>query len=260
MYKTELMEEILRSPMAQKIIQTVSPIYGEAYTVLWLYQAIGTILDKMDEWTGSLQDQVLPQTATWSIPYWEELYGITPDDSLSAEVRRANILKKYRRKSQINPKRMEDAISSISGYATEITENVAKNTFEILIRGYVEDLTEIKNAVREMKPAHLIYEIVMADLTRLDHETYGAMIMTERETYSLPIFVNNEAPNYVEEIYAATTLNDAGHVVSTISKESEPYLDASYSIDTDTGRLTAQNGTYTEFSIDQSGHLLLNVK
>lgn len=258
MYRTELMEEILTSPMAQKIIQLVSPIYGEAYTVLWLYQAIGTILDKMDEWTGSLQDQVLPQTATWSIPYWEQQYGITSDPRLSTEQRRINILQRCRNKGQINPKRMEDILTTISGYATEITENVAKNTFLITINGYIADLTQVKEAIREMKPAHLIYQIAMAELTVLEHETHGAILVTESERYELPALLV-EAPNYVEEIYENTTLNDAGHVVSNISAETEQYLDATYSIDTNTGRLTTVNGTHAQFRVDDTGHLYLIV-
>lgn len=187
MYKTELMEEILTSPMAQKIIQLVSPIYGEAYTVLWLYQAIGTVLDKMDEWTGSLQDQVLPQTATWSIQYWEELYDIAPDPSLSLEKRRANVLKRCRSKSQINPWRIEQTVAEVSGYAAEVFENIAKNTFGVIIRGYVRDLTEIEKIIKEMKPAHLICQIITAKLYESAVELGIASAMTMHKRYEVEV-------------------------------------------------------------------------
>lgn len=258
MYRTELMDEILTSPMAQKIIQLVSPIYGEAYTVLWLYQAIGTILDKMDEWTGSLQDQVLPQTATWSIPYWEEQYGIVSDPRLSTEQRRINILQRCRNKSQINPKRMEDILKSISGFSTEITENVAKNTFMVTIHGHIEDLTHVKEAIREMKPAHLIYQIVIADLIMLDCVTHNAVIVTERETHRIDVARSENT--YIAEIYDNTTLSDDGRVIIDVNDDMASYMDARYNINTDSGMLTVENGTYSQFRVDDNGHLYLEVK
>lgn len=255
MYRTELMEEILKSPMAQKIIQLVSPIYGEAYTVLWLYQAIGTILDKLDEWTGSLQDQVLPQTATWSLPYWEEQYGITPDPTLTTEQRRNNILQRIRNKSQTNPKKMEDLISNLAGYSTKVYENFSKNKFRVAIRGNVDDLTEIHALIKEMKPAHLIYEVVIAELVNFNHDTACAMLLSEREKQVIEVYLS-----YVYNIYLNTMIDSNGHLISNIEEKMMVYLDAEYSVDTNTGVLTVENGTYMQLSIDENGHLWMEIK
>lgn len=256
MYRTELMDEILKSPMAQNIVQLVSPIYGEAYTVLWLYQAIGTILDMMDEWTGSLQDQVHPQTATWSIPYWEKQYGITPDPSLSTEQRRSNILQKFRTKGQINPKRMEDLISVIAGYSTQIYENISKNKFRVAIRGYVDDLTlaEIYSLIKEMKPAHLIYDVIIAEVVNFNHDTACAMTMTESEKQIIEIYLS-----YVYNIYLNTMVDSNGHVVSNVDDSLLGYLDAKHSVDTTTGVLSVENGTHMKYSMDEDGHLLIEI-
>ena len=43
-YQTELMRSILTNETAQKIIDYISPIYGDSYVGLWLFQAIGTAL------------------------------------------------------------------------------------------------------------------------------------------------------------------------------------------------------------------------
>lgn len=162
MYKTELMEQILKSPMAQDIVQKVSPIYGEAYTVLWLYQVIGTVLDKMDEWTGSLKDQVVPQTATWSLPYWEEQYGIVTEPSWSYERRRQNIINKYMTRAPVNPKRMEKIVSVAANADARVEELTGKNCFTVYISSSKDAVDEefVKKEIDTAKPAHLIYTII----------------------------------------------------------------------------------------------------
>lgn len=187
MYKTELTEKILQSPMAQKVIQEISPIYGEAYTVLWLIQIIGAVLDKMNEWTGSIAEQVVPQTATWSLSYWEEQYDIYADPSWSIEKRRQNILNKCRKRAPINPKKLEDMLSELLGSPVSIRENVAKNTFEVVTEEYIRDLSEAIELLDKISPAHLIYrfnaEVKVQSLTT---EYYNIMV-SELESFEVSI-------------------------------------------------------------------------
>lgn len=75
--KTELMDNILTSPEAQKIIEFVSPVYGDAYTGLHLFNCIGRVLDELDVFPDHFKDQIFVQTADlWSLDYWEKQYGI----------------------------------------------------------------------------------------------------------------------------------------------------------------------------------------
>ena len=185
MYKTEMMDKILKSPMAQQIIQQVSPIYGEAYTVLWLYQIIGTVLDQMQEWTDSLAQQRRIKTATWSIPYWEEQYGITPDASWDLEQRRQNVIAAKRYKAPINPKKMEDLISAIVGLPVTVTENIRKNTFLVNIEGYTQEYARAVANIENMKPAHLIYEIKVSEMTQSKLNVYSKILVSEQTEYSV---------------------------------------------------------------------------
>ena len=161
MYKTELMEEILKSPMAQKIVQDISPIYGEAYTALWLFQVIGAILDEMDEWVSSLGKQVVPQTATWSLPYWEEQYKIITSPDWDADRRRQNIVNKCKNRAPINPYKMESIITVAAGADARIEELTGKNRFTVYISANKNLVDEafVKKEINRAKPAHLIYEI-----------------------------------------------------------------------------------------------------
>ena len=162
MYKTELMEQILKSPKAQEIIQQVSPIYGEAYTVLCLYQVIGAVLDEMEEWTDSLEKQAVPQTATWSLPFWEEQYKIITNPTWDNERRRQNIVNKCKNRAPINKHKMESIITVAAGANSRIEELTGKNHFTVYISGK-EDLVDenyVRHEIDEAKPAHLIYDII----------------------------------------------------------------------------------------------------
>lgn len=156
------MEQILKSPMAQKIVQEVSPLYGRAYTVLWLFQVIGSVLDEMDEWTGSIEEQVVPQSATWSLPYWEDQYKIYADPSWSIERRRQNILNKCRQRAPMNPVRMANIISVATGEDARVEELTGKNRFTVYIssRPYLINEESVRKEIDASKPAHLIYDIV----------------------------------------------------------------------------------------------------
>ena len=93
-YRTDLMESILTSEEAQKIIDFVTPIYGEAYVFLWLIQVVGAALDECITCTDQYFNQVTPQTATWAIEFWEDEYAIIPDCSWDLAQRRQNVMAK----------------------------------------------------------------------------------------------------------------------------------------------------------------------
>ncbi len=153
------MEEILRSPEAQRIIDFVAPIYGESYTALWLFEVIGRALDNVSGYAVSLQKQTIPYTATWTLPYWEKEYGVIPDPSWAEKQRQENILAKMKYVPPVNPKKLSEFASAAAGAPCKIIENVSKNTFQIEIDGWSGALERLKNVIEEAKPAHLIWSI-----------------------------------------------------------------------------------------------------
>ena len=182
MYKTELTEQILKSPMAQQIIQEISPIYGESYTVLWIIQVIGEVLDLMEEWASSLEKQVVPQTATWSLPYWEEQYKIVTDELWSAERRRQNIVNKMRNRIPMNPTNLGKIISVAAGADARVEELTGKNHFTVYISAKAELVDEdyVRNEINKAKPAHLIYTIVYEKYLESTQYT-GGVIQAAKE-------------------------------------------------------------------------------
>ena len=184
--RTELMETILTSETAQKIIDYVSPVYGEAYVCLWLFQIIGAALDELKSFPEEFVNQVTPVTATWTINFWEDEYEIPHGYSLSIEQRRLNILNKIRKTARMNPANIEKIIESMSGMETSIYENTGKNCFEVAVQGNLRDNPEIKSEIIQfidrVKPAHLIYILHEAIDFECVFPMYTAVVSSESET------------------------------------------------------------------------------
>ena len=159
---TEMMRRILKNETAQKIIDYVSPIYGNSYVALWLYEAIGTVLSKVCMIAEKLRDETNPITTELLMDCWEIEYGIHKDSSLTMEQRRVRLLQKIRDRSPCNPDRLAEAVSSVLGVPVSIDERVKKNTFRVNIMGSAPDFDKLLHAIEVLnkkKPAHLIYEL-----------------------------------------------------------------------------------------------------
>ena len=154
-YKTELMEQILTSESAKRMIDYVSPIYGKSRIGLWLFQIIGLELDDVKEICDDIYDQIFVSRATWSLPYWEKAYEITPLPDQTIEQRRQQIQQR-RVKKALNPARFEKILSSLSGVEAKIVENTGKNTFQVIFYGTVNNYDEVLRIAKECKPKMII--------------------------------------------------------------------------------------------------------
>ena len=158
-YQTELMRSILKSERAQQMIDYVSPIYGDSYVGLWLFEVMGQSWDKVWDIFTSLRNETTPITADKLIGMWEDSYGIPRNSSLTLEQRRARLIA-WRDRGPCNPHRLAAAVSSaLNGVEVDIQENIAKNTFLVNVREVVYDWGPIEATLDRKKPAHLIYVI-----------------------------------------------------------------------------------------------------
>jgi uncharacterized protein YmfQ (DUF2313 family) len=182
------MRHILTDKTAQKIIDYVSPIYGESYVGLWLFQAIGVALSEITTVSEQLLQETTPATADLLLDQWEKAYGLATDSSLTKEQRRERIIAKLQSRGLASPARMSAAISAaLGGAKVEITENVAQNTFLVNIRDLVPSLVPAVAVIEQMKPAHLIYQIRVATQTVSDAEVKVAIAMTHAEKFTVEV-------------------------------------------------------------------------
>lgn len=187
-YQTELMRAILTSKKAQEMIDWVSPVYGNSYVGLWLFQAIGSVLGKVSDIAEALRYETNPATAELLLDQWEDHYGLPRNNSLTVEQRRLRLITQTRDRGPCNPTRLASAVSSaLGGVEVEITENVAKNTFLVNVREYVDDFTPAVAVLERKKPAHLIYQIRVATQMVSQTDLRVAIALTHAEFYKVEV-------------------------------------------------------------------------
>lgn len=187
---TEMMRAILTDETAQEIIDYVSPVYGNSYVGLWIFQAIGTLLGQVKGICTELMNETTPATSTLLLDYWEDQYGLPRDGGLSVEQRRNRIIQKIISRGPCNPTVLAAAVSSaMGGVQVDIEENVAKNTFAVVIGEVVDDLTPALEILEKRKPAHLIYEIRTAATTTSEAEVNLGVAMTFSEITEVEVTI-----------------------------------------------------------------------
>lgn len=161
-YRTELMDQILTSSQARRIIEYMTPIYGAARTMLWLIQSVGTALDIERELVDDYIKQIFPQTATWSIGLWEKGFGTKPEEWWTLEQRRRAVIDHENPNAPMGPKRLSDIASNAAGVWVEIIEGTGEHQFDVAFHEDPDNPARHKedayNVIDQCKPAHMIYK------------------------------------------------------------------------------------------------------
>lgn len=186
---TEMAEKILTSDEARQMYNMVSPIYGESYVALSIFQALGKALDKVKGYIEDVPNQLNPEKATWLLPWWEERYGITPGADWTLERRREAVISKRQFYAPITPEKLSSLLTALVGVLVDVIENTGQNQFSVYIR---QNVTEDKYAsgiqfVDAAKPAHLIYDIAIAEEHVVPVSNYVAVGTAVKENYYVEV-------------------------------------------------------------------------
>lgn len=216
MYWTDMMQRILKSEMGQKIVNEVAPVYGEAYVALWLFEVIGRALDDMEFWTEEYRQQIVPQTATWSLSLWEIRYGLPVDETLSVEQRRKKIItRKSTGHTPMNAVRLAEIISAAAGVNVRIEEFTGQNQFTVWINGVPSNIDEtyVRSVIDKTKQAHMIYDLKY-EISAGDGRIYTAgVIQSYKEVHMIHTSPQDSVP--VGRIYAAGAIQSYKEVNMT---------------------------------------------
>ena len=163
------LEQFPESEAAKRMLSRVSPIYYKSYVGKWLFEVMGREWDEARALIESLRDQCYLERTTWGIRYWEERYGITPDETLDLETRRAACHRAGERYGAISPAKLEDMLAALTGQSVHITEDNSHYCFDVEFEESDEvlDYTAIIEKLNSTKPSHLSYRIVLPRLARL---------------------------------------------------------------------------------------------
>ena len=103
-------------------------------------------------------NQFFVDLADSSLERWEEELGIPVNNSKPVEFRRSVIKSKLRGTGTVTVQLIKNVSESYSNGEVDVTENNPANTFTITFVGTVgipPNLDDLKNAIEEIKPAHL---------------------------------------------------------------------------------------------------------
>ena len=181
----DLREAILTSELGNIMLDMVAPIYA---LTLYVFNAIGYVLEKETKFIEEdFKAQMFPQTATWGLVYWENEYGILPDNSKSLEQRRQYLLSIMYSSQPMTPSRLKQLVEGLTGFKCDITENYQPNTILVTIRGYVNDLKPVIESLDKKLPAHLNYIIRMAEFTEVEVNTAAGLAVATYKKYELEV-------------------------------------------------------------------------
>lgn len=111
--------------------------------------------------TGQEEDilnQCFIDTATWGLIFWEKVLGISTDLNKSYEGRREIIKSKLRGQGTVTVGLIKNVAESYNNGEVEVIEDTPNYSFTIKFiahDGIPQNLTNLKAAIEEIKPAHL---------------------------------------------------------------------------------------------------------
>ena len=141
-----------------KMLSWVAPIYDRSLVMQVIFDALGREWTEAEYWVDDIKAQFFPQTATWSLKYWEDSLGLSRNESSTDAQRRARVLSKLLQGTSVNINKLLQTIYNVTGVVATYQANVDNYTFALSYRA-VSDSTQsiIEGIIENMKPAHLSY-------------------------------------------------------------------------------------------------------
>ena len=191
-------------------------------------------------------------TATESgVVLWEKELGITPISGAALELRKAQIKAKLQRPAIMTPKQIQSIANLFtkSGGAV-VTEVPGSYHFHVKIPfGDLLWPAEMKEAIREAKPAHLGFDVALkwGRLFLLNSSGGIDYLVTPEKKWT------EEKPYYVFDL----GLNAAGatETVTTQEKKAEQHTSYTFPSGTTNGRLRLNDGAYSSEKKDIGGNV-----
>jgi hypothetical protein len=141
-----------------EMFNSLPPYYESIHEMRIIEQTEGTEIDGLLQSMAEVLDQAFIDTVSWGMDRWESELGIPINISKPIEQRRSVVLSKRRGYGTVTVSLVKNVAEAYANGEVSVTEDNANYlviiTF-ISIHGIPENLTDIKNALRELIPAHL---------------------------------------------------------------------------------------------------------
>lgn len=147
----------------ERLMQHMPKYYRDIVEIEELQNAIDLQLDELDIMSNEVLKQFFIYTATWSLPIWERIFGLTVGDTTSnLKERRENIISKLRSYGTTTKEMIARVAKAFTKGEIEVIEDNPNYSFTInftSIVGIPDNLENFKKAVATIKPAHLNFNV-----------------------------------------------------------------------------------------------------
>ena len=147
----------------KRLMQHMPKYYRDIVEIEELQNAIDLQLDELDIMSNEVLKQFFIYTATWSLPIWERIFGLTVGDTTSnIKERRENIISKLRSYGTTTKEMIARVAKAFTNGEIEVIEDNPNYSFTIKftsIVGIPDNLENFKKVVATIKPAHLNFSI-----------------------------------------------------------------------------------------------------
>lgn len=123
-----------------------------------LYNTQGIELEHVYNAVNDVLNQCFVSTATWGLKLWEQILGITTDETKPTAYKRDVILSKIKGFGTVTVSLIDTIAESYDNGEISVIENNDINSFEVQFigtKGIPPNLSDLQNAISEIKPAHL---------------------------------------------------------------------------------------------------------
>ncbi|CKH08427.1 Uncharacterized protein conserved in bacteria (DUF2313) [Fusobacterium polymorphum] len=147
----------------KRLMQHMPKYYRDILEIEELQNAIDLQLDELDIMSNEVLKQFFIYTATWSLPIWERIFGLTVGDTISnLKERRENIISKLRSYGTTTKEMIARVAKAFTNGEIEVIEDNPNYSFTIKftsIVGIPDNLENFKKVVATIKPAHLNFNV-----------------------------------------------------------------------------------------------------
>lgn len=153
------------------LIDKLPERYQKSLEIRDIENAVDIWSKKLREDYEDLIQNLNISTAESMLPLWEKMYGIN-DAQKSKEERRSAIMAKMRGQGTTTVSMIKSVAESFSGGTVEIVEDNENYKFQVRFtgqNGIPPNMSDLKKAIQEIKPAHLAVEFVYT------YNTYGQL-------------------------------------------------------------------------------------
>jgi hypothetical protein len=150
-------------------------VYGNSQDVEDIQAGYQAAVDNLTNDVDDLKAQLYVDTATWGLALWEDYLGIKAMSGQSEIARREVIKSKLRSAGTTTVALIKNVSEAYANGEVDVTEDNPNYRFIVTFvstRGQPPNLDQLKDAIEEIKPAHLAVEYVFVCTTNAELAAY----------------------------------------------------------------------------------------